>query len=133
MFSIGKNFTAPTVKVDTKERKVEYHPRTYTQFIQGLKNRELPSVIIRPNKNIAVFQEENGDYGDVSIPQNELFVLFLLRIVPHAVEVIHSVWCRDDNNLRIFTRSNSRINRGKKRISNMIWNECKFIQKENIE
>ena len=71
MFSIGKNFTAPTVKVDTKERKVEYHPRTYTQFIQGLKNRELPSVIIRPNKNIAVFQEENGDYGDVSIPQNE--------------------------------------------------------------
>ena len=75
MFSIGKGiatrFTAPTVKVDTKERKVEYHPRTYTQFIQGLKNRELPSVIIRPNKNIAVFQEENGDYGDVSIPQNE--------------------------------------------------------------
>ena len=75
MFSIGKGiatrFTAPTVKVDTKERKVEYHPRTYTQFIQGIKNRELPSVIIRPNKNIAVFQEENGDYGDVSIPQNE--------------------------------------------------------------
>ena len=75
MFGIGKSiatrFTAPTVKVDTKERKVEYHPRTYTQFIQGLKNRELPSVIIRPNKNIAVFQEENGDYGDVSIPQNE--------------------------------------------------------------
>ena len=28
-------------------------------------------MIIRPNKNIAVFQEENGDYGDVSIPQNE--------------------------------------------------------------
>ena len=71
MFSIGKGFTAPTVKVDTKERKVEYHPRTYTQFIQGLKNRELPSVVIRPNKNIAVFQEGNGDYGDVQIVQTE--------------------------------------------------------------
>jgi len=58
MFSIGKNFTSPTVKVDTKERKVEYHPRTYTQFIQGLKNRELPSVVIRPNKNIAVFRND---------------------------------------------------------------------------
>ena len=71
MFSIGKGFTAPNVKVDTKERKLEYHPRTYTQFIKGLKRKELPSVIVRPNKNIAVFQEENGDYGDVQIVQTE--------------------------------------------------------------
>ena len=71
MFSIGKSFTAPNVKVDTKERKLEYHPRTYTQFIKGLKRKELPSVIVRPNKNIAVFQEENGDYGDVQIVQTE--------------------------------------------------------------
>src|SRR5210317_306427 len=71
MFSIGKSFAAPSVKVDTKERKVEYHPRTYTQFIKGLKEMELPSVIVRPNKNIAVFQEENGDYGDVQIVQTE--------------------------------------------------------------
>jgi cell division protease FtsH len=72
MFSIGKIFTAPAVKVATKERKVEYHPRTYTQFIQGLKDKELPAVVIRPNQNIAAFQEENGDYGDVQIAQNEM-------------------------------------------------------------
>jgi cell division protease FtsH len=71
MSSIGKFFTAPSVKVDTKERKVEYHPRTYSQFIQGLKDKEFPAVVVRPNKNIAVFQEENGDYGDVQIAQNE--------------------------------------------------------------
>ena len=71
MFSIGKYFTAPAVKVGAEERKVEYHPRTYTQFIQGLRDKELPAVVIRPSKNIAAFQEENGDYGDVQIAQNE--------------------------------------------------------------
>ena len=50
---------------------MEYHPRTYSQFIQGLKDKEFPAVVVRPSKNIAVFQEENGDYGDVSIAQNE--------------------------------------------------------------
>ena len=64
-------FKAPSVKVDTKERTVEYSPRSYTQFIQGLKKKELPAVVVRPNKNIAVFQEENGDYGDVQIVQTE--------------------------------------------------------------
>ena len=78
MSSIGKFFTAPSVKVDTKERKVEYHPRTYSQFIQGLKDKEFPAVVVRPNKNIAVFQEENGDYGDVQIPQNEQLWQFLI-------------------------------------------------------
>src|SRR6056300_1510933 len=71
MFSIGKSFTAPSVKVDTKERKVEYHPRTYSQFIKGLKNKELPAVIVKPSENVAQFQEENGDYGDVRIVQTE--------------------------------------------------------------
>ena len=71
MNGLTKLFTAPSVKVDTKERKVEYHPRTYSQFIQGLKDKEFPAVVVRPNKNIAVFQEESGDYGDVQIAQNE--------------------------------------------------------------
>ena len=71
MNGLTKIFTAPNVKVDAKERKVEYHPRTYSQFIQGLKDKEFPAVVVRPSKNIAVFQEENGDYGDVSIAQNE--------------------------------------------------------------
>ena len=71
MFSIGKSFTAPNVTIDAKERKVEYHPRTYSQFVKGLKNKELPAVIVNPIKNVAQFQEENGDYGDVRIVQSE--------------------------------------------------------------
>ena len=59
MFSIGKSiapgFTAPTVKVRTEERKVEYNPRTYSQFIKGLRKNEFPSVTVRPNKHIAIF------------------------------------------------------------------------------
>jgi cell division protease FtsH len=70
MFSIANNFTAPPVKI-ASERKPEYHPRTYSQFIKGLKNNELPAVIVKPSQNIAQFQEENGDYGDVRIVQSE--------------------------------------------------------------
>jgi cell division protease FtsH len=70
MFSIANNFTAPPVKI-ASERKPEYHPRTYSQFIKGLKNNELPDVIVKPSQNIAQFQEENGDYGDVRIVQSE--------------------------------------------------------------
>jgi cell division protease FtsH len=70
MFSIANNFTAPPVNI-ASERKPEYHPRTYSQFIKGLKNNELPAVIVKPSQNIAQFQEENGDYGDVRIVQSE--------------------------------------------------------------
>jgi cell division protease FtsH len=70
MFSIANNFTAPPAKI-ASERKPEYHPRTYSQFIKGLKNNELPAVIVKPSQNIAQFQEENGDYGDVRIVQSE--------------------------------------------------------------
>ena len=70
MFSIANNFTAPPVKI-TPERKPEYHPRTYSQFVKGLKNNELPAVIVKPSDNVAQFQEENGDYGDVRIVQTE--------------------------------------------------------------
>lgn len=70
MFSIANNFTAPPVKI-ASERKPEYHPRTYSQFIKGLKNNELPAVIVKPSDNVAQFQEENGDYGDVRIVQTE--------------------------------------------------------------
>jgi cell division protease FtsH len=70
MFSIANNFTAPPVRI-ASERKPEYHPRTYSQFIKGLKNKELPAVIVKPSENVAQFQEENGDYGDVRIVQTE--------------------------------------------------------------
>src|SRR6056300_434512 len=70
MFSIANKFTAPPVKL-TSERKPEYHPRTYSQFVKGLQNKELPAVIVKPSENVAQFQEENGDYGDVRIVQTE--------------------------------------------------------------
>ena len=70
MFSIANNFTAPPVRI-ASERKPEYHPRTYSQFIKGLKNKELPAVVVKPSENLARFQEENGDYGDVHIVQTE--------------------------------------------------------------
>ena len=70
MFSIANNFTAPPVRI-ASERKPEYHPRTYSQFIRGLKNKELPAVVVKPSENVAQFQEENGDYGDVRIVQTE--------------------------------------------------------------
>jgi cell division protease FtsH len=70
MFSIANNFTAPPVRI-ASERKPEYHPRTYSQFIKGLKDNELPAVVVKPSENIARFQEENGDYGDVRIVQTE--------------------------------------------------------------
>ena len=70
MFTIGRIFNAPPVRIAT-ERNPEYHPRTYSQFIKGLKNKEFSKVIVRPSKNIATFQETNGDYGDVGVVQTE--------------------------------------------------------------
>jgi cell division protease FtsH len=70
MFSIANSFTAPPVQVGVVH-KSEYHPRTYSQFIKGLRNNELPAVVVKPGQNIAKFQEVNGDYGDVRIVQTE--------------------------------------------------------------
>ena len=67
MFSL----TAPSISIKGVERKPEYQVKTYSQFIHSLKEKELPVVVVKPNKNIAQFYEENGDYGDVQIVQNE--------------------------------------------------------------
>src|SRR5210317_963966 len=69
MFSVGKPVPiAPPIRV---ERKREYHPRTYTEFVRGLKNGELPEVLIKPNQNLAVFDDDEGNYGDAQIIQNQ--------------------------------------------------------------
>ena len=69
MFSLGKSFApAPQVKIPPKK---EYRPRTYSEFIKGLKNNELPEVLIRPNQSIAAFEDDEGNYGDVQIIQNQ--------------------------------------------------------------
>jgi cell division protease FtsH len=67
MFSL----TAPSISIKETVRKPEYQVKTYSQFIHSLKKKELPVVVVKPNKNIAQFYEENGDYGDVQIVQNE--------------------------------------------------------------
>jgi cell division protease FtsH len=69
MFSIGQGLTAPPVQAPKRERT--YQPRTYTEFIRGLRNNELPEVVIKPNQSLAVFEDNKGNYGDVQIVQNQ--------------------------------------------------------------
>lgn len=69
MFSIGQNLpAAPPVRVKKEQR---YQPRTYSEFVKGLKNNELPEVLIKPNQSIATFIDEFGNYGDAQIVQNQ--------------------------------------------------------------
>ena len=53
--------------------------------------------------------------------------------MPHTVEVIHTMWRRYDDYFGVFTRSNSRINRCKERVSNVIWDERELVEKEDVE
>src|SRR6056300_1306879 len=69
MFSIGRNLVAPPVQVPKKERT--YQPRTYSEFVKGLKNNELPEVLIKPNQSLAAFEDNEGNYGDAQIIQNQ--------------------------------------------------------------
>ena len=70
MFSIGQRAAVPAPPVQIK-REREYHPRTYSEFVKGLKNGELPEVMIKPNQSLAVFEDNEGNYGDVQIIQNQ--------------------------------------------------------------
>src|SRR6056300_820074 len=69
MFSIGRSLAAPPVQVPKKERT--YQPRTYSEFVKGLKNNELPEVLIKPNQSLAAFEDNEGNYGDAQIIQNQ--------------------------------------------------------------
>src|SRR5210317_870366 len=69
MFSIGRSLVAPPVQVPKKERT--YQPRTYSEFVKGLKNNELPEVLIKPNQSLAAFEDNEGNYGDAQIIQNQ--------------------------------------------------------------
>jgi hypothetical protein len=47
MFSLSAKLpVAPSVTVDSSQVKRErvYHPRTYSDFVKGLKNNELPKL-----------------------------------------------------------------------------------------
>lgn len=68
MFSIGKPLVAPPVQVD---RKSQYRPRTFSEFVKGVKNKEISEVVVKPNSSIAIFEEDDGTYGDVQIIQTQ--------------------------------------------------------------
>lgn len=69
MFGIGQSlFVAPPAPVRAKK---DYQPRTYSEFVKGLKNNELPEVLIKPNQSLAIFEDEYGNYGDAQIIQNQ--------------------------------------------------------------
>ena len=70
MFSIGQRAAIPAPPVQIKPERA-YHPRTYSEFVKGLKNGELPEVMIKPNQSLAVFEDNEGNYGDVQIIQNQ--------------------------------------------------------------
>ena len=74
MFSIAQQLpVAPSVKVEPSQVKRErvYHPRTYSDFVKGIKNNELPQVVIKPNQNLAIYDDDEGNYGETRIVQTE--------------------------------------------------------------
>lgn len=70
--SVPHLFRAPNIKVD-KSPQSEYKPKSYSQFMKSLEKKELPQVLIKPSKNIAIFTEKDGNYGDVAIVQSDKF------------------------------------------------------------
>ena len=70
MFSLSAKLpVAPPVTVQKKERV--YHPRTYSDFVKSIKNNELPNIVVKPNQNLAVYDDDEGNYGDTQIVQTE--------------------------------------------------------------
>ena len=70
MFSLSAKLpVAPPVTIEKKERV--YHPRTYSDFVKSVKNNELPRVVVKPNQNLAVYDDDEGNYGDTQIVQTE--------------------------------------------------------------
>lgn len=63
---------APDIKIGKQqETKREYSPRTYSEFINGVKNGEIPEVLINPNAGTAKFFDSEGNYGDTRIAPNQ--------------------------------------------------------------
>jgi cell division protease FtsH len=74
MFSLSAKLpVAPSVTVDSSQVKRErvYHPRTYSDFVKGVKNNELPQIVIKPNQNLAIYDDDEGNYGETRIVQTE--------------------------------------------------------------
>lgn len=70
---------APDIKIEKQqETKREYSPRTYSEFINGVKNGEIPEIVINPNAGTAKFFDSEGNYGDTRIaPNQELWKILM--------------------------------------------------------
>jgi len=70
---------APDIKIGKQqETKREYSPRTYSEFINGVKNGEIPEIVINPNAGTAKFFDSEGNYGDTRIaPNQELWKILM--------------------------------------------------------
>ena len=70
---------APDIKIEKQqETKREYSPRTYSEFINGVKNGEIPEIVINPNTGTAKFFDSEGNYGDTRIaPNQELWKILM--------------------------------------------------------
>ena len=52
----GLPVSAPDVKIGKQQdTKKQYSPRTYSEFISGVKNGEIPEVVINPNAGKCLF------------------------------------------------------------------------------
>ena len=70
---------APDIKIGKQqETKREYSPRTYSEFVNGVKNGEIPEIVINPNAGTAKFFDSEGNYGDTRIaPNQELWKILM--------------------------------------------------------
>ncbi len=75
----GLPVSAPDVKIGKQQdTKKQYSPRTYSEFISGVKNGEIPEVVINPNAGTAKFFDSEGNYGDTRIaPNQELWKILM--------------------------------------------------------
>ena len=78
MFTIGKLFTAPPVKIETKKSSSEPVVRTYSEFVKLVQKNRVSEVTFNPNSSIAVFLDgKTGDTGVAQVmPNQDLWKLF---------------------------------------------------------
>ena len=65
-----KSLTAPNIRANAQEKKIERIHTTYGDFVKRAKKHELTDVIINPYKSVAVFKTTDDTFGDAHIYDN---------------------------------------------------------------
>ena len=65
-----KSLTAPNIRANAQEKKIERIHTTYGDFVKRAKKHELTDVIINPYKSVAVFKTTDDTFGDAQIYDN---------------------------------------------------------------